>query len=231
MMDSQIADEIRPKVTLHIWDFLCRLIPGSFFVYLAIANTLQLFVILRAQNHNLGLFYFTLSVFAKFAFIVFLTLHCILFVLRWRPIGKAQGARPRALAILGSFFFYLLAIPHATPSLAQLAIGSLLLCLGTCLAILSLSKLGRSYSMMAEARRLITTGPYSIVRHPMYISEQIAIAGIVIQNFSLYACALFTIHLWIQIQRMQHEESILKETFPEYDDYEHRTARLIPGVY
>ncbi len=72
--------------------------------------------------------------------------------------------------------------------------------------------------MMPEVRRLITTGPYAIVRHPMYLSEQIAIAGIVLQNFSLYALALFTVHFWIQVQRMKHEENVLRNTFSEYDE-------------
>jgi protein-S-isoprenylcysteine O-methyltransferase Ste14 len=85
--------------------------------------------------------------------------------------------------------------------------------------------------MMPEARKLVTTGFYSIVRHPMYLSEQIAIAGIVIQSRFPYALALFTIHFWIQIQRMKNEEKVLLKTFPEYEGYKLRTARLIPHVY
>jgi len=135
------------------------------------------------------------------------------------------------MAIAGSFFFYLLALPRGDASRLQISIGSFLVCSGTCIAILSLSKLGRSYSMMAEARRFVTKGVYSIVRHPMYLSEEVAIVGIVIQGFSSYALALFVIHLWIQIQRMKNEEAVLEETFPAYGDYKRRTARLIPHIY
>jgi protein-S-isoprenylcysteine O-methyltransferase Ste14 len=85
--------------------------------------------------------------------------------------------------------------------------------------------------MMPEARKLITTGPYAIIRHPMYLSEQIAIAGIVMQNFSLYALALFTIHFWIQVQRMKNEEKVLQDTFSEYQDVMGKRPRLIPYVY
>jgi protein-S-isoprenylcysteine O-methyltransferase Ste14 len=99
------------------------------------------------------------------------------------------------------------------------------------MAVISLRKLGRSFSMMPEARKLITTGPYRIVRHPMYLSEEIAIAGIVIQNLSLYALALFTVHLWIQVQRMKHEENVLRNTFSEYDEVMGPRPRLIPHVY
>jgi protein-S-isoprenylcysteine O-methyltransferase Ste14 len=148
-----------------------------------------------------------------------------------RPVKKTRGVSPRAMALLGSFFFYLLAIPSGQPSLWQAIVGSLLLCAGTTMAVIALSRLGRSYSMMPEARRLITTGPYAVVRHPMYLSEEIAIAGIVIQNFSIYALALFTIHFWIQVQRMKNEESLLRDTFDEYDEVMGTRPRLIPHVY
>jgi protein-S-isoprenylcysteine O-methyltransferase Ste14 len=206
------------------------MVAGSFFVYLAMTNALQLMVFLR-QPRTLTALHFGLAVASKLTFIVFLGLNCVMFVLRWRPLSKAEGVLPRVTALAGSFFFFVLAIPRGQPSFTQLVIGSLLLCFGTVSAIIALSRLGRSFSMMAEARRLVTTGAYSIVRHPMYASEQIAIAGIVVQNLSLYAAALFVIHLWIQIQRMKNEERVLQKMFPEYEDYKRRTARLIPLVY
>ncbi len=183
------------------------------------------------RHPEMGNFHFSVSIFAKLSIIIFIGLHCFLFLARWRPIEKSRGPLPRMMAIAGSFFFFLLAIPQGNPSLLRIIIGTLLLCFGTCLAILALSRLGRSYSMMPEARKLVTTGFYSIVRHPMYLSEQIAIAGIVIQSRFPYALALFTIHLWIQIQRMKNEEKVLQKTFPEYQGYKLRTARLIPHVY
>jgi protein-S-isoprenylcysteine O-methyltransferase Ste14 len=231
-MSSRIAEYAWSTTSRSLlsWDFLCRMVAGSFFVYLAMTNALQLMVFLR-QPRTLTALHFGLAVASKLTFIVFLGLNCVMFVLRWRPLSKAEGVLPRVTALAGSFFFFVLAIPRGQPSFTQLVIGSLLLCFGTVSAIIALSRLGRSFSMMAEARRLVTTGAYSIVRHPMYASEQIAIAGIVVQNLSLYAAALFVIHLWIQIQRMKNEERVLQKMFPEYEDYKRRTARLIPLVY
>jgi len=34
-----------------------------------------------------------------------------------------------------------------------------------------------------------------------------------------------------QLQRMKYEERLLLQSFPEYENYMARTARLVPGVY
>lgn len=232
-METEVAELQGPQAFLDgklLWDVLCRLIAVGFFSYLLIENLMSVIIFVNRYPQAHG-FHFWASVCAKSLVVAFVGLNCILFVIRWRPVKKTRGARPRAMALLGSFFFYLLAIPFGQPSLWQAITGSLLLCAGTMMAVITLSKLGRSFSMMPEARKLITTGPYAIIRHPMYLSEQIAIAGIVVQNFSLYALALFTIHFWIQVQRMKNEEKVLQDTFNEYHDVMGSRPRLIPYVY
>jgi len=39
--------------------------------------------------------------------------------------------------------------------------------------------------MMAEARRLVTSGPYRLVRHPLYLAEELAVVGIFVQSLPL----------------------------------------------
>ena len=99
------------------------------------------------------------------------------------------------------------------------------------MSIVALAHLGRSFSLMAEARRLVTTGPYSIVRHPLYLFEEIASLGILLQFFSVYTALIFVLHILIQLQRMKNEETVLEKAFPEYQLYKARTARVIPKLY
>jgi protein-S-isoprenylcysteine O-methyltransferase Ste14 len=60
------------------------------------------------------------------------------------------------------------------------AISTRLLLGGNALAVLVLVQLGRSFSIMAEARRLVTSGVYRWVRHPLYLAEELAVIGIVL---------------------------------------------------
>jgi protein-S-isoprenylcysteine O-methyltransferase Ste14 len=84
---------------------------------------------------------------------------------------------------------------------------------------------------MAEARRLVTTGPYRFVRHPLYLFETVASLGILLQFLSVYAVLVFIGYMLIQLQRMKNEEAVLEKTFPEYKDYRAKTARVIPAIY
>jgi protein-S-isoprenylcysteine O-methyltransferase Ste14 len=83
---------------------------------------------------------------------------------------------------------------------------------------------------MAEARRLVTKGPYAIVRHPLYICEEIAILGVLIPVISPLAVLIVLVHALLQLRRMLNEEKVLRATFSEYEDYAARTPRLIPRL-
>jgi protein-S-isoprenylcysteine O-methyltransferase Ste14 len=69
------------------------------------------------------------------------------------------------------------------------------------------------------------------VRHPLYVAEEIAVIGLVIQFLSYQTLLLVAVHAGFQLRRMRNEEAILISTFPEYDAYKEKTARLIPGIY
>ena len=59
---------------------------------------------------------------------------------------------------------------NATTHLGGLYAINILLILAGSLNIVGLTALRRSFSIMAEARVLVTTGPYRWVRHPLYFS-------------------------------------------------------------
>jgi protein-S-isoprenylcysteine O-methyltransferase Ste14 len=69
------------------------------------------------------------------------------------------------------------------------------------------------------------------VRHPLYLAEAVAALGALINFLSAWALVLVAVQIALQMVRIHYEERVLRETFPEYESYARRTARLIPGVY
>jgi len=164
--------------------------------------------------------------------IAFLLLLAAAVILRARPSGKARGLEPRISAFIGTFLIYAIPLcPRRELSLSAEMVSTMLILIGSAGAVVALSQLGRSFSMMAEARRLVTSGPYRFVRHPLYLAEELAIIGIFMQFASAWTALLLAVQIAFQLRRMHNEEVVLTETFPEYAAYRRRTARLIPGVY
>ncbi|RVD65132.1 isoprenylcysteine carboxylmethyltransferase family protein, partial [Mesorhizobium sp. M7A.F.Ca.ET.027.03.2.1] len=90
--------------------------------------------------------------------------------------------------------------------------------------------LGRTFSIMATARKLVTSGPYAVVRHPLYICEAIFVSGVIISHLSALMVALGALQFLLQYRRARNEESILRQTFPDYEAYERTTPMLIPSL-
>jgi protein-S-isoprenylcysteine O-methyltransferase Ste14 len=176
--------------------------------------------------------HFMSSLSARISLVVFLGLLIFFHLIRSRPVNKATGWEPKVSALLGlTLGNVLLLLDRSTPSPILDLVSTSLLLAGNYLCVVVLLHLGRSISIMAEARKLVTSGPYRLVRHPLYLAEQIAIVGIFLQFLSWQAVLVLLVHFIFQIRRMLNEERVLSETFTEYRDYAARTARLIPGVW
>jgi protein-S-isoprenylcysteine O-methyltransferase Ste14 len=153
-------------------------------------------------------------------------------VFRRTPSAKAQGFFPRAAAFLGCYLgVAILVLPRHPVNWTTEVASTALILGGMTFALYGLLWLGRSISIMSEARKLVIGGPYAIVRHPLYLGEQLALIGVALQYMSPVALALLALQFSFQLYRMGFEEQVLSDAFPEYDAYKARTARLIPGIY
>lgn len=154
-------------------------------------------------------------------------------LVRLRPVRKLSGVVPRITALAAGLLPASIAwLPKAPPMPGLQVAGTLLIIAGMALAVVSIGWLGKSFSVMPEARRLITGGPYRLVRHPVYLATLIQGTGIILIFPSMAAILIYTVEMILQIIRMGYEERVLRDTFPEYDDYARRTsARLVPRLY
>jgi protein-S-isoprenylcysteine O-methyltransferase Ste14 len=98
-------------------------------------------------------------------------------------------------------------------------------------AIWSLAYLRRSLSIIPEARRLATGGPYRLVRHPLYLFEIMAAVAVLASAPGAIAALSTLGFVGMQMTRARFEERLLAGAFAEYADYARRTRRLIPFVW
>jgi len=166
---------------------------------------------------------------ARFGFAALLTM---LMIVRRTPIKKHQSLAKRLIAFFGCYVGIGAQVLPTMPSPPSVAVlSAFLVIFGMGFAMFSLFYLGRSISIMPESRKLVTGGPYSLVRHPLYVGEQLAVVGIALQCRSVWVLAILTLQFGCQLYRMIYEEEILTDTFPEYKEYAEQTARLIPWLY
>lgn len=176
--------------------------------------------------------FWPLALLSQVCGLVFVGLVVTYTLTRLPPRDSAAGIMPRLVAVLGTFIMmFLVALPPEQIGPVQRVISTLMVIIGACLSIWCLNQLGRSFSIMATSRELKTKGSYSVVRHPLYGAEVLMIFGTVVAHGALLAYGLGFIWLFLQIRRAQYEESILRKTFPEYEDYARRVPMLIPSVW
>ena len=101
------------------------------------------------------------------------------------------------------------------------------------LAIPALGKQWRLAAGVNEDHVLVQSGPYAIVRHPIYTSMLglLLASGFLLTPLPRFAVALVVFLIGTEI-RTRTEERVLRQRFGrEFEDYKARVRGLIPGVW
>ncbi|MGO9048014.1 MAG: methyltransferase family protein [Xanthobacteraceae bacterium] len=160
---------------------------------------------------------------------MFVALLAILPVFRLRPIAKSDRILPRLIALVAVCMppmFMLL--DRAPADLVFNSVSVVLSLTANVFLVVTVSFLGRSLSVMPEARQLVTSGPYTIVRHPLYLCEILGVVAMLLQYRSLPATALFALIVTLQVARALWEEAVLARAFADFAAYRAHTPFLIP---
>ncbi len=157
----------------------------------------------------------------------------VLVIIRPVPVKRGDSKTGVAAALGAQAVTIMLGVVagDSTFSGAALFVADILLAGGLLFAIASLAFLGRCFGILPDVRGLVTRGPYSVVRHPLYLGELTALLGIALgaDRWAL-ALPLWLVCVGLQLVRTGYEERSLRAVFPEYGQYADRTKRLIPGV-
>ncbi|WP_218082352.1 methyltransferase family protein [Anthocerotibacter panamensis] len=113
-------------------------------------------------------------------------------------------------------------------------LGLVLLLDGIVVMLLSLVTLGPNLTPFPRPRpegQLVTTGIYSLIRHPLYTGVVLASLGLSLFTNSLLRLLLTVALFLVHDLKASREEQWLEERFPEYPNYRQRVKKFFPGVY
>jgi protein-S-isoprenylcysteine O-methyltransferase Ste14 len=109
--------------------------------------------------------------------------------------------------------------------------GLALVTLAAGLSLASLFTMGRLFGVRPALRGLVTSGPYRLVRHPMYLSYVLADIGYNLQEWNSVTLLLVSVGWMSLVYRIYAEERILSQ-HPEWPAYVASVRyRLFPGLW
>lgn len=125
----------------------------------------------------------------------------------------------------------LLARPFPGQSHSWDQVAILLTILGLTTQLIAKFTLGRRFGVVAANRGLCMSGPYRLVRHPIYLGYILLHSGFFLLNPTLWNLTVFATLYSLQIPRILAEERLLGQD-PEYQTYMQKVrSRLIPGLF
>jgi protein-S-isoprenylcysteine O-methyltransferase Ste14 len=114
-------------------------------------------------------------------------------------------------------------------------LGLILTCAGGIIRLLALRQLGQHFSAYVTLQpdhRLVQTGIYRWVRHPLYLSLLLAGPGVALIFASQLLWPILAVALLFISKRINQEDKLLQHTFPhQFATYRQKTPRLLPFLF
>jgi len=152
------------------------------------------------------------------------------YVRRGPAVATSRSVTGYVAAVAGTLLpFTIPMFRGAAPAAGQVYATTVLVLAGTAWEVWSLRSLGRSLSIIAQAREVVDRGPYRWIRHPLYAGEIVSVLGIAISVGTPGAFAVWLTFCGLQAYRALREEEILLQALPGYRAYRARTGALFPA--
>ena len=171
------------------------------------------------------------SLLSSFCLATFYVLVALLIITRSPAKAQAEGLLPRIAAFVGSYLPWTITFFGKTDQALPNLMSTACVLIGTVLMLVTIRHLGRSFSLVPQARSVVQTGPYRWIKHPLYFAEEIVIVGVVLQYLTPVTVMVLLLHIGVQVCRILYEEDLLRRNCPEYSSYEASRWRLIPYVW
>lgn len=112
--------------------------------------------------------------------------------------------------IAGTFYFFAISLDNGIPIISN-NISATILCFGISWQLYAKIYLGRSFGLLPACRSIVDTGPYKLVRHPIYFGYFIGHMAFLLNNFSWWNVEVLTLLYLFQFLRMHYEERVLSK--------------------
>jgi protein-S-isoprenylcysteine O-methyltransferase Ste14 len=157
------------------------------------------------------------------------------------PLAEKRAAQRLIQSIAGLAFIAIFAVSGLDHRLSWTQVSTSIAIAGDLLVALGLlivffvfreNTFTSSTIEVAPDQRVISTGPYRIVRHPMYSGATIMLMGIPLGLGSLTALLTVVPLVAVIVARLLDEERFLARNLPGYDEYRIRVRkRLVPLLW
>lgn len=162
-----------------------------------------------------------------------------------RPDQKREPASLFGVALQGMSYGLVWGVrrPAFTPISGNEPISIMTALLAICAAVssvwlitMAVKTLGKEWSLTArlvEDHQLATSGPYALVRHPIYTGMlgMLLATGLTISHWAALLVALIVFFIGTTI-RVRSEEKLLREAFGEqFETYARSVRAIVPGLY
>jgi protein-S-isoprenylcysteine O-methyltransferase Ste14 len=161
--------------------------------------------------------------------------------MRGGPFAEKETSQKIIMSLTSAGFIALIIVPGLDHRWAWSRVAPALVAAGDMLVVLGFiavyfvfraNSFAATTIALAADQRVISTGPYALVRHPMYTGGLVMMVGMPIALGSWWGLLATAAILPALIWRMIDEENFLARSLKGYDEYLTKIRyRLVPGVW
>jgi protein-S-isoprenylcysteine O-methyltransferase Ste14 len=227
---SGVAERTERRSGAYWRDLLLgRLVPALFFSLFLVRQLVLLWGGVQGVHRPVDLLFLAQQVLALAYFILLVVLYAV------RLPKRGTDHRPAVILIAFSGTFAAIGasfLPGGGRRESLVLVADILATVGLAYSVWGLAYLRRSFSIIPEARRLVTGGPYSLSRHPVYLGEVATAIGVNLATAGLLSALAIGYFIACELMRIRWEERILAKTFPsEYPEYARSVPRYLPNPF
>jgi protein-S-isoprenylcysteine O-methyltransferase Ste14 len=230
MFVSGVAEHVQGRSGAYWRDLIFGRLAPSLFFGLFLAREL---VLLAGGVTGIHQPMDLLFVFQQLLALAYFTMLVVLFAVRLPQRGTDHRLAVIFIAFSGTFAAIGASfLPGGTRREGLVLVADVLATAGLAYTVWGLAYLRRSFSIIPEARRLVTGGPYRLSRHPVYLGEIATAIGVNLATAGLLSVVAIVYFIVCELLRIRWEERILARTFPnEYPEYARSVPRYIPNPF